>query len=285
MRHAKELPRQAELLWPTLQALGHLGGSASIQELSDQLALDLDLTDEVLDIPHGTGPRTEIDYRAAWARTRLRRIDAVDNSSWGIWTITDTGRRIESEKAVQELDSLQQQKFRRAQRGSTRTPSENGDQAAAELGTWRDALLDILRSIPPDAFERLCQRLLRVHGFTNVEVTGRTGDGGIDGRGVLRIELVSFHVYYQCKRYTGAVGPGSIRDFRGAVAGRGDKCLFITTGRFTKEAQREAVRDGAQRIDLIDGNRLCKLLRDKGLGVTTKTIEEITPIPEFFEGL
>ena len=110
----------------------------------------------------------------------------------------------------------------------------------------------------PGAFERLCQRVLRESGFTRVEVTGRSGDGGIDGAGVLRGDLVRF----QCKRHAGSVGAPAIRDFRGEVVGLSDKGLFITTGAFTKEAQREAVRDGAPTIDLIDGSELCILLKD-----------------------
>jgi len=142
-------------------------------------------------------------------------------------------------------------------------------------------LLDILRGIKPDAFERLCQRILRESGFTKVEVTGRSGDGGIDGAGVLRVNLISFHVRFQCKRYTGSVGPREIRDFRGAMVGRADKGLFITTGRFTRDAANEAARDGAPAIDLIDGIDLCDLLRKLELGVETV----VRPRSEFFEGL
>ena len=171
-----------------------------------------------------------------------------------------------------------------------RRPEEpdNADDSADESSeeeSWRAALLGILREMKPDAFERLCQRLLREHGFTRVEVTGRSGDGGIDGTGVLRVNLLSFHVNYQCKRYAGTVGPGSIRDFRGALAGRADKGLFITTGRFTKDAERGAIRDGAMAIDLINGDELCGLLRDKGLGVVTETVERVTPDPSFFDAL
>lgn len=148
---------------------------------------------------------------------------------------------------------------------------------------WQDGLLDILRSMAPDAFERLCQRILRESGFTRVEVTGRSGDGGIDGAGVLRVNLISFHVRFQCKRYTGSVQAREIRDFRGAMVGRADKGLFITTGAFTGGARREAVRDGAPAIDLIDGSGLCVLLKDLELGVTTRTVLEVAPEPEFFE--
>ena len=150
---------------------------------------------------------------------------------------------------------------------------------------WRDEVLGIVRGIAPDAFERLCQRILRESGFTKVEVTGRSGDGGIDGAGVLRVELISFHVRFQCKRYTGSVGAREIRDFRGAMVGRADKGLFITTGHFTRDAIREAVRDGAPAIDLIDGLALCELLKSLELGVRTQTVEVTRPKPDFFKGL
>ena len=153
------------------------------------------------------------------------------------------------------------------------TPDVDDDQ------DWEGALLDILRSIAPDAFERLCQRILRESGFTRVEVTGRVGDGGIDGAGVLCVNLISVHARFRCKRYVGSVGAPEIRNFRGAMVGRADKGLFITTGTFTKEAQREAVRDGAPAIDLIDGSDLCVLLKNLELGVTTRTVQEITPGP------
>jgi len=127
----------------------------------------------------------------------------------------------------------------------------------------------------PDGFERLSQRLLRESGFTKVEVTGKTGDGGIDGVGVLRVQLISFQVLFQCKRYKDAVSAPAIRDFRGAMVGRTDKGLFITTGRFTADARREATRDGAPPVELIDGTELCKLLYQLRIGVVVETVERI----------
>ena len=120
-----------------------------------------------------------------------------------------------------------------------------------------------------NAFERLAQRLLREAGFISVVVTGQSGDGGIDGLGIYRLSLMSFPVFFQCKRYSGSVGAGAIRDFRGAMSGRGDKGLLITTGTFTVDAKHEATRDGAPPIDLIDGDQLCGLLKNYGLGVET----------------
>jgi restriction system protein len=139
--------------------------------------------------------------------------------------------------------------------------------------------------LSPSGFERLAQRVLREAGFTNVTVTGRSGDGGIDGVGTYRLSLVSFPVYFQCKRYRGSVPSRDVRDFRGALVGRGEKGLFITTGSFTREAQREANREGATPIELIDGPVLCDLLKEYRLGVSViiRTVEDVSVRGEFFD--
>ena len=137
----------------------------------------------------------------------------------------------------------------------------------------------------PGNFEKLCQRVLRESGSTQVQVTGRSVDGGIDGIGVLRIALLSFQVFFQCKRYKGTVGPSAIRGFRGAMVGRTDKGLFVTTGSFTPEAKREATRDGAPVLDLIDGETLCVLLKDLDLGVSTRQVEEVGIDASWFDSV
>lgn len=291
-----QIPTYEDLLWPTLKALEKEGGSASIHELASRVATDLALPDEILDVLHKDGPRTEIDYRAAWARSQLKRIGAVDNTSKGVWTITDKGRSIQSPGQARERVRIIRADAYRARKAKLRQPEiekryldeeklESNQPDKDDDDDWTSALLGILKSMVPDAFERLCQRVLRESGFTRVEVTGRSGDGGIDGAGVLRVNLISFHVRFQCKRYAGSVGAREIRDFRGAMVGRADKALFITTGAFTRDAQREAVRDGALAIDLIDGTELCNLLKDLELGVSTTTVQQIQPEPRFFEAL
>lgn len=126
-------------------------------------------------------------------------------------------------------------------------PELAGESGNEETDDWREELLGVLLEMDPTAFEHLARRLLRAAGFTNATVTGGAGDGGIDGVGVYRLSLVSFPVYFQCKRYKGTVGPDKVRDFRGAMQGRGDKGLLITTGNFTAEATKEATRAGAPR--------------------------------------
>jgi len=117
-------------------------------------------------------------------------------------------------------------------------------------------------------------------------VTGRSGDGGIDGKGVVKLGgILSFHVIFQCKRYRDSISASAIRDFRGAMVGRADKGLFITTGTFTRDARLEAQRDGAPPLDMIDGDELVIMLKDLRLGieVRVKTVEEISVNHEWFK--
>jgi restriction system protein len=255
----------------------------TIEEMEDAVAAALQLSDELRAVPHGNGPRSQFDYELAWVRTYLKKVGAVENSERGVWRLTPAGAAMtEAEltaipRRVREMDR---------QRREARESEEDieADEQTTEL-SWKDSLLGTLLGISPDAFERLCQRILRESGFTKVEVTGRSGDGGIDGTGVLRLNLLSFHVLFQSKRIRGSVGASTIRDFRGAMVGRADKGLIITTGSFTPEARREATRDGAPAIDLVDGDALCDLLKQLKLGVEVKLVEEIEINTSYFDGI
>lgn len=172
----------------------------------------------------------------------------------------------------------------------TNVPEEHrgpDDDETADTEGWKEKLLEQMLATSPAGFERLAQRLLRAAGFINTTVTGRSGDGGIDGVGVYRLSLVSFPVFFQCKKYKGTVGPDKVRDFRGAMAGRGDNGLLITTGVFTREAKSEATREGAPPIDLIDGEQLCELLKEHQLGVRTeeRIVEDVSVVASFFDEL
>ena len=286
MTPGKTMPSVADLYWPVLEVLRNRGGSASNRELSEHVPRYLELPDDVVDMPRGDGPRTELDCRLSWARTYLKKADAIDNTARGVWTITPAGREVASEEDLRNLmrghgpDGQGKAKARGRKPAPGPTPPKPPDDSE-----WQEELLAVLRKMNPAAFERLCQRVLRESGFSKVEVTGRSGDGGIDGAGVLRVKLISFHVRFQCKRYAGnvRVQVKEIRDFRGAMVGRADKGLFMTTGAFTSGAVREAVRDGAPAIDLIDGVALCELLKKLKLGVSTRMVTEIRP--GFFEEL
>jgi restriction system protein len=281
------IPTDVQLYWPTLQAINALGGSATIREIEAKVAEIEGFSEDQLSVLHRGGPQTEINYRLAWARTYLKAARALENSARGVWAITDEGRGL-TEPDMQNVPPrarLALEESRRARKA--RREREDADELDGETADWRDQLLETLQSISPAGFERLAQRLLREAGFISVEVKGRSGDGGIDGVGVLRLSLMSFPVFFQCKRYGGSVGPGVVRDFRGAMAGRGDKGILITTGTFTRDAANEARRDGAPPIDLVDGEQLCDLLKEYGLGVTVEKVEseQVTIHPQWYGDL
>lgn len=277
----ENFPKYDELMWPTLKALKALGGSGSNEEIYDKIVEIEGFSEEIQKVPMNHNISSKLEYRCYWARTYLKKYGAIENSERAVWLLLDKGEKLTKEE-VRKIPSL----VRKQDRLHKVEQADTEDQINEEkYDDWKEELLAAVQSIKPEAFERLCQRILRENGFIKVQVTGRSGDGGIDGIGIYRINLLSFHVSFQCKRYKGSVGSGDIRDFRGAMVGRGDKGLFITTGSFTSEARKEASRDGAPAIDLIDGEDLCDLLKNLKLGVNTETIEQITIQPEWFEGI
>jgi restriction system protein len=290
------LPKYHELILPTLRAVEALGGSGSITEIEEMVLSNEGYSDEQLAILHNNGPRTEIGYRLAWARSYLKSMGLLTNSARGVWALTDAGVQFMSDTSMTDaartarLDELRikSRATTRAAKAALRS-EDDIDAAPDEVGDWKEQLVATLTSpeFQPASFERLAQRLLREADFESVTVTGRSGDQGIDGVGIYRLGLITFPVFFQCKRYAGTVDPHQVRDFRGAMAGRGEKGLLITTGRFTAEAKREANRDGATPIELIDGDKLCDLLKKYELGVvsTVRQVEDITIDPEFFADL
>jgi len=276
-----EVPRFYELIQPTFSALHHLGGSGSIGEIVQQVIEALRLPAEVVEEPHTRGNRTKLEYRLAWARTYLKKTGYITNSDRGVWSLTGDGRSATNVDPTIIVSDVRQQSSLtdtevKDEVNREGDPEILADASDTELGSWRDDLLEALLEISPDAFERLCQRILRESGFIEVEVTGRSGDGGIDGHGIVRVAgLISFNVLFQAKRVAGSVGSNVVRDFRGAMTGRADNGLIISTGRFTRDAWKEATRDGAPSIDLIDADLLVTKLKELGLGVKTKHVEAV----------
>jgi restriction system protein len=265
---------------PLLDALRGLGGSGTPDEVVERIARDLNIPDDVQDelLPSGE-PRFR--NQVAWARFYLVREGLLDSSKRGVWSLTERGRSTTlSPAAARELFLKWVRVFRERRRAKSERP-EPPEEVVAETVTtvsadYRTAALDVLLRLSAKGFERLAQRLLREAGFNHVIVTGRSGDGGIDGYGTLQINpLVSFKVLFQCKRYETSVSPSHVRDFRGAMMGRADKGIILTTGTFTTEARREASRDGVPPIELIDGEKLIDMLANFELGLRPVTTYEI----------
>jgi len=276
------IPKHTALFNPLIKALRKLGGSASIQELENAVGRDLQLSEADMGEIH-KGNQTRLSYNLAWARTYLKKYGILENSVRGVWALTEKGNSTEAVNPSDVIALVQQQS--RIERESEEEAEDIEALLPSEL-RWQDVALDALKSMQPDAFERLCQRVLRESGFIQVEVTGRSGDGGIDGRGVVKLGgILSFHVIFQCKRYRDSVSSPAIRDFRGAMVGRADKGLFITTGTFTRDARAEAQRDGAPPLDLIDGDELVAMLKQMRLGIEIREIvtEEVLVNKDWFE--
>ena len=267
-------PQFVEYFPTVLDALRALGGSARPAEVRDkvvELAQVHPDSQEAL-LKSGT-PR--FDNQIAWARFYLAKAGLIDSSKRGVWTLTDKGRDAHFDRtmAVEVFREVH------ANFDVAKKSGENADEASDEVlapetagstthDDHRARLLEILQALPPAGFERFCQRLLRESGFQDVRVTGKSGDGGIDGIGILQVNaLVSFKVLFQCKRYQGSVSPSQVRDFRGAMQGRADKGIIITTGSFTTDAKKESVRDGVPPIELVDGEKLVEMLENLELGL------------------
>lgn len=259
-----------------------LGGSGTTEEIYDKVVQLLNLPDKVLEVSHGNTSQSEVEYRLAWSRTYLKKYGLLQNSSRGIWSLVSTSINLD------DLDAKEIVKAVRETEKNKATPLDPSGEIVETIETleelaWHQQLHKMLLSLEPSAFERLVQRLLRESGFIQVQVTGKSGDGGIDGVGIARINgFLSFHVLFQCKRYQGSVTAGQIRDFRGAMQGRTDKGLLVTTGTFTRDAIKQATRDGAPPIDLIDGEQLVQRLKELGLGVKITMIESIEVDTDWF---
>lgn len=264
------IPNYATLIEATFSALKILGGSGKNDEINSKVAEILELSNEVQDVPHlNSSSLSEVNYRCAWARTILKNYGALENSARSVWTIKPEFTSIDS------VDGATVEKFRNIKNKNKQKydtaeekMEEQGVDVPEEVKPWRKRLYEVLINMDPYGFERLTQRVLRECGFTNVVVTKKSGDGGIDGTGKLKINgIFSFNIAFQCKRYQGSVGAGDIRDFRGSLTTDIEKGVFITTGSFSKPAIEEASNPGKQQIDLIDGEEFITKLAEFRIGV------------------
>ncbi|AOK45420.1 restriction endonuclease [Burkholderia sp. MSMB617WGS] len=285
-REKKDTASIFRYMGSALDALRILGGSGTPDEVVERIARDLNISDEVRNeiLPSG---EERFRNRIRWARLYLVREGLVDSSKRGVWALTEAGRRtslsIDQARSIATKWNRIFGEERRAKAVSSEPISvEASEPTATATSDYRYELIQLLKNLPASGFERLSQRLLREAGFVQVVVTGSSGDGGIDGYGTLQVNpLVSFKVLFQCKRYAKSVSPSQVRDFRGAMSGRTDKGIIITTGTFTAEARREAARDGVPPIELIDGEKLVDMLEQLELGL--KPVRTFVVDTSFFD--
>ncbi|MDE5654361.1 MAG: restriction endonuclease [Clostridia bacterium] len=281
---AVKVPTYDRLINPCFMAIKALGGSASNEEIYDEVIRQLSLPESVLEVQQtGHLGMSKVSYNLAWARTYLKKFGAIINTARSIWTISSEFSDIEAvdaRKVVEIVKSLEAQsinkKTQQEQRKIEKDLIVSEDEQPEEVSSWRLRMLEILQNMNPYGFERFVQLLLRNCGIDNVEVTKKSGDGGIDGTGQYKLSgIFSFKLAFQCKRYTGNVGTGEIRDFRGSLSTDIEKAIFVTTGSFSPAAKSEAKAPGKKPIDLMDGEMLIDKIAELKLGVSPKTVYEI----------
>ncbi len=283
------VPTIKDLVVPTFAALHDLGGSGRNAEIRSVVAANLGLSEEDQKTPQGmNNPNvSRLEYRLKWARTYLKNAEIIRSIGVGLWELTEKGL---SASETETLGMVMNWRRDSAQGGPEVDPEPSiveVEASDAEDGgrevEWDEMVVSAVQKMEPDRVERLFLRVLREEGFEQLEHVGKPGDGGIDGVGVYRISLLSFRIYFQCKRYQSGIGSSDIRNFRGAMEGRGERGLFVTTSWFTKSAEEEASRAGARPIDLIDGPMLAGLIAKHGLGVSIEKRDSHVVHPQFFK--
>lgn len=264
---------------PIIEILNELGGSGNPSEVTDLIIEKYNISEDELNLVNKNGGST-VKNRIAWARFYLVKGGVLDSSKRGVWSLKSNFNEIIDLNNVHAFFRKVHEKFENKDKNENHKNKENllDDEIEEEVEdeSYKEKILNILKELPPSGFEKLCQRLLRESGFTQVKVTGKSGDGGIDGFGVLEINpLMSFKVLFQSKRYKEVVCTDKVRDFRGAMAGRADKGIIITTGRFTQDAKNEAVRDGVPPIELVDGEKLVVMFEKLEFGLIPRTVYDI----------
>jgi restriction system protein len=282
-------PEFIKFFQPIIEVLKNLDGSGKASEVTDIVIETMKIPEKDLDVVLKSGI-SRIKNQIHWARMYLVNAGIIDSSKRGVWSLTEKGLKtnLSEHQQVYDLFKKVHKKFLTKDSNLKEKKADIDQKVAEDLPAvdtegYKDKLLKILRELPAPGFERICQRLLREAGFKKVTVTGKSGDGGIDGEGILEVNpLMSFKVLFQSKRYKdgSSVRASHVRDFRGAMQGRADKGIIITTGRFTQDAKKEALRDGAPPIELVDGDGLIELFEQNEFGLKPLKTYEI--VDEFF---
>lgn len=265
---------------PLLDALRSLGYSGKPKEVVEKIASDLNLDEDFLNQSHEKSGVNKFYNQVAWARQYLIWEGLLDSSVRGTWKLTDKGKdthlsQADAQRIIKKWVDINTKTRKEKDEKEILSEQESEDPDSVEYKAENN-LLDVLQTLSPSGFENICKELLREHGFENVEVTGQSHDGGIDGYGVLELNpFVSFKVLFQCKRYKGSVSRSHVGDFRNAMIGRAEKGIILTTGSFTRDAEKEASRDGAPPIELVDGKKLVEMFEMVELGVKPKTVYEV----------
>jgi restriction system protein len=274
-------PKQSDVEIPLLRALMAAGGQARPRDLYPVVANSFpDLSDEDQEVRLESSPSTrKWANLVQWARQKLIEAGDVDGGTRGVWKITPQGAaRVDAGGRRVPVQTPPKPTGEAASEATLR------DLANASRDEVRSRLLSELKNLSATAFEKFCTILLQELGFANVEVTQRSRDGGIDGFGSFRQGAVRINSAFQAKRWTdGPVGRPEIDKLRGAIQGDYDHGVFITTSRFTKDAQEASYKKGAISVLLLDGPAVVDLMIERGIGVNRQPLYLYDVDAEFFQ--
>jgi len=275
-------PQFLQYLRPLVEVLRNIGGSGSTADVIDQVIEYMKIPEEEVEKTIASGA-SRVRNQIEWARMYLVKADLMDSSQRGVWKLTEKGFESDlSDETIYAIFKKVQVISQKNKKDKTEEESTEIDETIVDDEAHGEEILNIVKNLSPGGFEKLCKRLLTEVGVHDVQITGGAGDQGVDGTGVIKVnDVVGFNIIFQCKRYKDAVVPHHVRDFRGSMQGRADKGIIITTGRFTAEAKKEAVRDGVPPIELIDGERLVSLFEKYNLGLKPKMVYDV--VPDFFD--
>jgi len=278
---------------PFIEVLKEKGGAATVKEIRDGIIEKMDLDDDFLAERYEKSGLLKFNNQVYWAKQYLTWEKLVETSKHGIWSLTKEGLKSlltydEAYKLFRKWIKIhsdarkERNSLKKKGKNSKKTVSDEVDIESDSENLENISLLDIIKSTTPTGFEHLCARLLLEHNFDDINVTKRSGDGGIDGTAILKLNpFVNMSVYFQCKKYEDTVPVSHIREFVGVLASdkKGvDRGLFISTGRFTKEAY-ELERKNKE-LELVDGEKLTEMFEKVGLGLTPRIVYD--PDMSFF---
>ena len=267
------MPKQSEIEMPLLGCLEKMGGKARPREIYDCLTQHFsDLTDSDLAETLQSGG-LKWTNRIQWVRQRLVSVGEMASPEHGVWAITDRGRKRLKERGNSEIvaPTKPSDEIHLVTRPTSAVNLEELSDDYAEA--FKQKTIQKLQDLTPEQFERFAGVLLAAYGFVEVRVSGRAGDGGIDGHGKLKVGLATMNVAFQCKRWQGPVGRPEIDKFRGAIQGEYEQGIFFTTSDFSRQALDASLKKGAVPILLVNGDGIAQLMLDKQLGVKRRPVE------------
>jgi restriction system protein len=262
-------------MYPTLQVVAAAGGSARGSEITAKVIEAIGATDDQVAITYDNRPKSVLVDRIDWARSYAKLGGALDSPQRGLYVLTTFGKETlelpeaEARERLREMDRRVRAAPPTRQRARTEpgeTPVE--DDLEEDTG-WTEVLLDRLHRLTPDGFEEFVLYLLRSFGLELTRVGG-TGDEGIDGIGIAPISpVLSSRVAVQAKRHdpSSTLGREVVALFqRDASAAGVERAVLVTLGRFSAAARQAAITT-TPTVDLIDGDKLCGLVREKEVGL------------------